>query len=499
VPSVVHISSRPCENPVRQESSATRDLIESGMSHIAGSDRSQTPLLPESVDDYVGPENPVRFIDAFVDRLDLTIAGFARVVANWTGRPGDAPKDLLKLYIYGYLNRVRSSRRLEAETHRNIEMIWLLRHPKPDFKTIADFRSANRTALRSIFCQFVLLCHQLDLYGRELLAVDGTRIKAVNKQDRNFSRASLTQFINLADAKLDDFLQRPDQSDVTENGTVGSRVKNLAEKIATIGEWRTRCKAMLAQLDRTGEDQISLTDPDSRAMAAHTRVAVSYNVQIAVDVKHMLLVEQQFTNRVVDMGLLTQTAEAAKEILGVETIAAVADRGYFKIEDIEACEKTGIEPFAPRPQRSPSVKAGLFRKDEIQCDSASDSYGCPAGQQLHPYSSSLLCGLKKINYVNKLACDDCAIHARCTGDRFRTVSRLENEAVLDRMQARLAKRPEVLDRRRETVEHPFGSIKQWMNQEAFLMRGLKKVRAEFSLTALAYNLRRVLISSSSPS
>jgi hypothetical protein len=191
-------------------------------------------------------------------------------------------------------------------------------------------------------------------------------------------------------------------------------------------------------------------------------------------------------------GLLTQTAEPAKEVLGVETIDAVADKGYFKIEDIEACEKAGIVPYVPRPQRGPSVKAGLFRKDEFQFNADNDSYVCPAGQRLHPYSSSLLRGLKKINYVNKLACDDGKIRSQCTGGKFRTVSRLENEAVLDRMQARLAKRPDVLDRRRETVEHPFGTIKQWMHQGAFLMRGLEKVRAEFSLTALAYNLRRVL-------
>jgi hypothetical protein len=192
------------------------------------------------------------------------------------------------------------------------------------------------------------------------------------------------------------------------------------------------------------------------------------------------------------MGLLTQTAEPAKAILGVETIDVVVDKGYFKIEDIEACEKAGMVPYVPRPQRGPSVNAGLFRKDEFQYDATNDSYVCPAGQRLHPYSSSLLRGLKKINYVNKLACDDCKIRARCTGGKFRTVARLENEAVLDRMQARLAKRPGVLDRRRETVEHPFGTIKQWMYQGAFLMRGLEKVRAEFSLTALAYNLRRAM-------
>jgi len=462
------------------------------MSHIAGHDRSQTLLLPESVDDYVGPENPVRFIDAFVDGLDLTAAGFVRVAPQVTGRPGYAPKDLLKLYVYGYLNRVRSSRRLEAETHRNIEVIWLLRHLKPDFKTIADFRRDNRKAFRPIFRQFVLLCRQLDLFGRELLAVDGTRIKAVNNKDRNFTRASLTKFIEVADAKLDDYLQRLDQSDVSESGTAGSRTKNLAEKIAAIRERRTRCKAMLTELDRTGEERISLTDPDSRAMAAHTRVAVGYNIQVAVDAKHKLIVEQQVTNQVVDMGQLTRTAAPAKDVLGVETIAVVADKGYFKIEDIEACEKAGIEPYVPRPQRGPSVKAGLFRKDEFSYDAASDSFVCPAGQRLHPYSSSFLRGLSKTNYTNKPACDDCVIRSLCTNGRFRTVSRLENEAVLDRMQARLAERPDILDRRRETVEHPFGTIKQWMNQGAFLTRGLEKVRAEFSLTALVYNLRRVL-------
>jgi hypothetical protein len=227
-------------------------------------------------------------------------------------------------------------------------------------------------------------------------------------------------------------------------------------------------------------------------MAAHTRVAVGYNVQIAVDTKHKLIVEQQVTNQVLDMGLLTETAEPAKEILGVETIDVVADKGYFKIEDIEACERAGMEPYVPRPQRGPSVRAGFFRKDEFKYDPETDSFTCPAGQQLTPYSSSALRQLKKINYANRKACRDCPLRARCTDNQFRTVSRLENEAVLDRMQERLAKRPEVLNQRRETVEHPFGSIKQWMNQGAFLMRGLEKVRGEFSLTALAYNIRRVL-------
>jgi transposase/IS5 family transposase len=462
------------------------------MAHLTGHDRSQTLLLPESLNDYVAAENPVRFIEAFVDSLDLAAAGFARVQPKATGRPGYAPADLLKLYIYGYLNRTRSSRRLEAETHRNIEVIWLLRHLKPDFKTIADFRRINHKAFRPVFRQFVLLCRELDLFGKELLAVDGTRIKAVNNKDRNFTRASLKEFIRLADAKLDDYLKRLDHADAAETGTSGSRVEKLDEKIAAVRGRRERCQEMLAELDRTGESQISLTDPDSRAMAAHTRVAVGYNAQIAVDTKHKLIVEQQVTNQVLDMGLLTETAEPAKEILGVETIDVVADKGYFKIEDIEACEKAGMQPYVPRPQRGPSVRKGLFRKDEFKYDPETDSFTCPAGQRLTPYSSSALRQLKKINYANRKACRDCPLRARCTDNQFRTVSRLENEGVLDRMQERLTKRPEVLNQRRETVEHPFGSIKQWMNQGAFLMRGLEKVRGEFSLTALAYNLRRVL-------
>ncbi len=458
------------------------------MTPISGHDRSQTYPLPEAIDDYVGADNPVRFIDAFVDGLDLQAVGFARVEAKATGRPGYAPGDLLKLYIYGYLNRLRSSRRLEAETYRNIELIWLLRHLKPDFKTIADFRRVNCSAFRPIFRQFVLLCRDLDLFGRELLAVDGTRIKAVNNKNRNFTRATLNSFIKTADAKLDDYLKRLDTRDAEESGKGGTRVKNLGEKIAAIREKRDRCRSMLADLDRTGEDQISLTDPDSRAMAAHTHVGVGYNVQVAVDAKPKLIVEQQVTNQVLDMGLMTPTAEPAKEILGVERISVVADKGYFKIEDIEAGETAGMDPYVPRPQRGASVKAGLFRKDEFTYDLASDSMLCPAGQRLHAFSSSVLRELKKVNYANKPACQACAIRARCTKAKFRSVSRYENEAVLDRMADRIARRPDILDRRRETVEHPFGTIKQWMSQGAFLMRGLDKVRAGFSLTALAYDL-----------
>jgi transposase/IS5 family transposase len=461
------------------------------MTHILGFDRCQLSLLPEAIDDYVGSDNPVRFIDAFVDELDLAGVGFTRVTPKATGRPGYAPGDLLKLYIYGYLNRVRSSRRLEAECHRNIELIWLLGGLKPDFKTIADFRSDNRAAFRSVFRAFVVLCRRLDLFGRELIAVDGTRIKAVNNKDRNFTKGSLEKFIAAADEKLDDYLRRLDAGDIEEAGKCGSRVKNLAAKIEALRKKRNAYEALRKRIEQSGESQISLSDPDSRAMAAHTKVGVGYNVQIAVDAKHKMIVEQAVTNDVLDMGLLRQTAEPARQILDVDTIDVVADKGYFKSEDIEACEKVGLTPHVPRPQRGTSVREGFFRKDEFRYDAGRDAYICPAEQMLTPIRQGRLRDLKKIDYGNPKACRDCPLRARCTND-VRSVSRLENEDALDRMAERVAARPDLLDRRREIVEHPFGSIKQWMNQGAFLMRGLEKVRAEFSLTALVYNLRRAL-------
>src|SRR5215217_2353931 len=326
----------------------------------------------------------------------------------------------------------------------------------------------------------------------ESFRATATVIKAVNNKNRNFTRASLRQYIEGADKRLADYLRRLDEGDAEEGGTGGgSRVHNLAEKIAAIRGKRDRLHKLLTELEQSGESQISLTDPDSRAMAGHTRVAVGYNVQIAVDAKHKLIVEQEVTNQVVDMGLLKQTAEPAREILGAEQIDVAADRGYYKIEDIEACEKAGLIPYVPKPQRGPAVRNGYFRKDEFRYDPDQDVYVCPAGEVLSPHHVGKLRDLKKIDYSNPAACPACPLRARCTTN-IRRVSRLENEAVLDRMAERLKARPELVDRRREIVEHPFGSIKQWMNQGAFLMRGLANVRGEFSLTALAYNLRRAL-------
>ncbi|MGI9420274.1 MAG: IS1182 family transposase [Geminicoccaceae bacterium] len=463
------------------------------MSHIEGVNRSQTLLLPEAVDDYVGADNPVRFIDAFVDELDLEKAGFERVQAKATGRPGYDPSDLLKLYIYGYLNRVRSSRRLEAETHRNIEVMWLLRRLMPDFKTIADFRRDNRKAFRQVFREFVVLCRELDLFGRELLAVDGTRLKAVNNKDRNFTKAKLKRELTRSDERLARYLKELDEADQDDDGGPGSGgVDQLQEKINAIKERRDRLENYRVQLEQSGEDQLSLTDPDARAMHTTSRVGVGYNIQIAVDVQHKLIVEQQVHNKVSDLGLLAETAGAARQNLEVDRIDTVADKGYFKIEDIEACEADGIVPYVRKPQRGSAVSNGFFAKDDFRYDAENDVYICPGDQALKRRSQRKIRDTGLIDYANRIACKTCELRARCTKGKFRQITRYEGEDVLDKMAGRLAARPEVLSQRRESVEHPFGSIKQWMGQKAFLMRRLDNVRAEFSLTALAYNIRRVI-------
>lgn len=447
------------------------------MTHITGNSRPQLLLLPERVDDYVGPDNSVRFIDAFVDGLNLQDAGFSRVQPKSTGRPGYDPADLLKLYIYGYLNRIRTSRRLEVETHRNIEVIWLLRHLKPDFKTIADFRRDNRSCFKKVFREFVLLCRQLDLFGRELLAVDGTKIKAVNSKNRNFTRVSLAKMIKEADERLDTYLKRLDDADTGETDTARSgEDPNLAEKMHKIKSKQARHKVLLEELEENGESQISLTDPDSRRMlGGSTGHRVSYNVQIAVDCKYNLIVEHEVSNQGNDLGLLAKTADPARSILGVETINVVADKGYYKIEDIEECEAANLVAHVAKPQRGSSVAAGYYSNEVFRHDEDEDLYICPAGQRLATRYVSKLRDNTRTTYCNRKACKTCPLRPKCTDNNFRKVPRFDNQAVLDRMALRLKENPGMMAQRRCSVEHPFGSIKQWMNQGAFLMRRLENV------------------------
>jgi hypothetical protein len=380
---------------------------------------------------------------------------------------------------------------LEVETHRNLEVIWLLRGLRPDFKTIADFRKDNRQAFKAVFRQFVVFCGKLELLGKQLVAVDGTRLKAVNNTDRNFTREKLGKLLRLVDADLEDYLARLDRCDLCEDeeATTAARAKRLAAKIETLSKRQGFYRELLEALQRSGETQLSLTDPDARAMAAHPKVGVGYNAQVAVDSKYKLIVAQEVTNAGSNLGLLGPTALVAKEALGVETIQAVADKGYYQSEDLKACEQAGIETYVARPQRGPAVREGHFRKEEFAYDPARDVYHCPDGQELQP---RYRLGEDRLIYCNREACRDCALGSRRTTNAYRQISRWVHEAVLDRLDQRLNAKPEMLKVRRQLAEHPFGSIKQWMNQGAFLMRGLEKVRAEFSLTALAYNLTRVL-------
>ena len=439
------------------------------MAHITGTDRAQVLLLPDTVDDYVGPDNPVRFIDAFVDSLDLAGAGFERAEPKETGRPGYDPSDLLKLYIYGYLNRVRSSRRLEAETHRNLE------------------------AIRQVFRDFVKVCRSLELFGRELIAVDGTRIKAVNSRDRNFTGAKLRRDLAASQERLERYLQQMDEMDAADMADASpskGRGRDLAQKITALRERQARLETHRKALRESGEDPLSLTDPDARAMHSGTGVGVGYNVQIAVDTKHKLIAEQQAHSQVSDLGLLAETGRAARTSLGVERIDAVADKGYFKVEDIAGCEAAGITPYVPKPRRSPARRSGRFPKERFRYDAGTDTYACPNGQQLKPLYISRVRDTTLMHDANRGACRGCALKAQCTSNSYRRIGRYADEAVLDRMAERLADRPGVLHRRRESAEHPFGSIKHWMGHGGFLMRRLKNVRGEFSLTALAYNIRR---------
>ena len=461
---------------------------------VEGTDRAQATLFPECLEDWICEDNPVRAIDVFVDELDLAELGFGGVDPEATGRPSYHPSVPLKLYIFGYLNRVQSSRRLEREAGRNVEVMWLTGRLVPDHKTIADFRKDNGPAIRKVCAQFVALCREMGLLTKASVAIDGSKFKAVNNRDKNFTRAKMERRLAQIEESVARYLSQLDTADLQEpSEALASKTAHLKEKLAKLASEVQRLKAIEKEMLASPDRQISLTDPDSRSMATRGRGSgvVGYNVQVAVDTEHHLIVTHEVTNTGSDRAQLANVASQAKGVLGADHLDVVADRGYFKIEDIEACDQVGLTPHVPKPQRGPAVRNGFFRKDEFRYDPDRDVFTCPAGQTLAPHHYGKSRDLQKIDYSNPAACPACPLRSRCTTN-VRRVSRLENEAVLDRMAERLRARPELLDRRRETVEHPFGSIKQWMNQGAFLMRGLDNVRGEFSLTALVYNLRRVL-------
>jgi len=461
---------------------------------VEGIDRGQTTLFPECLEDWIDEDNPVRAIDAFVDGLDLSGLGFDGAAPEATGRPSYHPTVLLKLYIYGYLNRVQSSRRLEREAGRNVEVMWLTGRLIPDHKTIADFRKDNGGAIKQVCVQFIELCRQMGLLTTASVAIDGSKFKAVNTRDKNFTRGKVERRRAQLETSVGRYLAQLDTADLQEpSDELAAKTTHLKEKLAKLEGEMQRLAAMEQQMLASPDQQISLTDPDSRSMATSGRGSgvVGYNVQVAVDTEHHLIVTHEVTNDGSDRAQLANVASQAKEALGADKLEAVADRGYFNSDEILKCEEAGITVTLPKPMTSNAKAEGRFGKQDFVYLGDEDVYRCPAGEKLKYHYTNEENGQKLRRYWTN-ACQHCALKSRCTTGKERRITRWEHEHVLEAVQRRLDKNPQAMRRRRETVEHPFGTLKMRMGATHFLMKRLPKVATEMALHVLAYNLTRVM-------
>ena len=461
------------------------------MNYIAGSDRGEVLLLPEALEDYIAPENPVRFIDAFVGQLELGQAGFRNTQLNETGRPPYDPGDLVRLYLYGYLNRIRSSRGLEREAARNLELIWLLRKLRPDFKTIADFRKDNARGIKAVCGEFTLLCRKLELFGGELVAIDSTKIKAQNARARNYSAAKVAAQLKDVEKKVESYLKELDESDGQEAGHESERLSaaELKEKIAHLRERKKELKALAQNVGEKG--QVSLTDPDSRAMSMGRGSMVGYNVQAAVDAKHSLIVESEVTQTTSDLGALGAMALKAQEALGSEKLSVVADKGYYNGKEVLLCDTIGVTAYVAKPLTSANTARGLYGKERFKYDPQKNCYICPAGKELTYRFTSDEQG-RATAYYRTNACGNCSLKSQCTRNKGnRTITRLGCEEVQEAMAERVKNNPQIMRRRKAIIEHCFGTIKRSLGYDYFLTRGLRNVSTEINLTVLAYNLKRI--------
>jgi len=462
------------------------------MSYRKGPDRSQSQLLPACLEDYVPAEAPVRFIDVFVDGLDLKELGFQRAEPSATGRPPYDPADLLKLYVYGYLNRIRSSRRLEAEAKRNLELLWLLRSIAPDFKTIADFRKDNRPCFKGVLKQFNLLCRKLELFGAELVAIDGSKFKAQNNPKRSLTAKELAELLAQVDARIEQYLVQLDQNDTEAEGAGANPTRqNLEQKLSTLRERKGQYEQWIKELSQGQQQSLGATDPESRPQRTGE---MGYNVQVAVDAKHDLIVESQVVQDANDLQQLCPMAQAAQQALAVVSLKVVADAGYYSAGQVAACDSAGLETYVPANRHATGQSKGtkaVYPKEAFQFDPLQDSYRCPGGQELVRKGEAMHDGLMRIEYNNIKACRGCALRAQCTQGRYRRIYRSTDEAAVERLAQRVNRCPELIAKRKTIVEHVFGTLRHW-GQDEFLTRGLAAVRAEFSLSCLAYNLRRML-------
>lgn len=457
---------------------------------IEGDDREQGVLFPDHLADFVSEDNPVRAVDAFVNALDLVDIGFSGAAA--TGRPGYHPAVLLKIYVYGYLNRIHSSRRLELEAGRNVEMMWLTGRLAPDFKTIADFRRDNSKAIRKVCSQFVMLCRHIGLLNGDTVAIDGSKFKAVNNRDKNFTLAKVKRRMADIEASIERYLSKLDAADRSEPALPAVKVARLQERIIKLKEQMEELKAIDVQVQKAPDAQISLSDPDARSMRHRGGGIVGYNVQTAVDVEHHLIVAHEVTSSGSDRGQLVKMANQARLAVGGEEITVVADRGYYSGDQLLECANKGITTYVPKPLTSSGIKRGFFIKQDFIYDTRNDAYICPAGQRLTK-GAHRSDRQGDINFYRHLsACSNCHLKSRCTSEKLRRIRRWDREDVLDDIERRLEEKPDAMRIRRTTVEHPYGTLKAWMGYTHFLTRTREKVAAEMSLHVLAYNFKRVL-------
>jgi len=461
---------------------------------VEGVDRFQLSFLPECLEDWVEENNAVQVIEAFVEALDLSALGFASAIAKGTGRPAYHPAALLKLYIYGYLNRVQSSRRLEREAGRNVELMWLLGRLVPDHKTIADFRKDNGPALRKVCAQFVVLCRTMGLINGDAVVIDGSKFKAVNNRDRNFTQAKMARRLAQIEESIARYLSQLDSADRQEpSEAMSAKIDHLKEKITGLKQEMLRLAALDTRMKAAPDQQISLTDPDARSMATSGRGSgmVGYNVQVAVETGRHLIVAHEVTNVGNDRAQLAPMVEAATAALGVERLDVIADRGYFNSEQIKRCADAGVTVTLPKPQTSSATADGRFGREDFIYLADEDAYRCPANQLLSHRYTTIENGLKLHRYWSSV-CSDCEMKSRCTPGKERRVTRWEHEHLLEDVQRRLDANPQAMRIRRQTVEHPFGTLKARMGATHFLMKRLPNVAAEMALHVLAYNLTRVM-------
>ncbi|WP_271311569.1 IS1182 family transposase [Yersinia intermedia] len=460
--------------------------------HIKGQGRHQVTLLPEVLDDFVTEDNPVRVVDVFVDGLQLDVLGFESVNPKQTGRPGYHPATMLKLYIYGYLNRIQSSRRLEKEAHRNVELMWLLERLTPDFKTIADFRKNNGKGIKNTCRAFIDLCRQMQMFTDVIVAIDGSKFKAVNSKSNNFTPQKAKGHIERVEQSIALYLNKLDEADKTAEPEIITDL--TATKLAWLQQRLEELKQMQQAVEQHPDKQLSLTDPDSRLMKINNvNRQVSYNVQTAVDAKNHLIVAHEVTNTP-DRGQLTAVTKLAQDAVGKVDITVLADKGYYSRSDIKAAQDLGAVALVPKGDTSGADRKGLFNRSLFKYDQEKDIYICPTGNELQNRFTVVEDGLELQMYFNHIACRDCSQRSRCTTSKRdpRRIRRWVHEAEMEDMQTRLDASPQKAVVRKQTVEHPFGTIKMWMGATHFLMRRFKNVSTEISLHVLAYNLKRMM-------